>query len=284
MEYDENTILIFEGIHALQPQLRQGLASSNFGIYIHPNTSYVDQDGHTLLDARDLRLTRRIIRDNLHRGTPPLGTMQMWKDVLRGELLYMKPSSGTADVFVNTSHDYEPFLYAAVITGLLEQIEDAGENRETVERLLESYRHFFPIGTELVPQGLPHPGVHRRGRRMIPLPPGSAGGLLRPASPHPLQAAGRGPQGRLRRPRPGSAGAALWALPLHHPLPNSPTKKSSAGSPRSDGGIIFYSVTASPQKYSQTGHRPAHCKPRCRSSPSLWRPSPKASAPGALYC
>ena len=151
MEYDENTILIFEGIHALQPQLRQGLASSNFGIYIHPNTSYVDQDGHTLLDARDLRLTRRIIRDNLHRGTPPLGTMRMWKDVLRGELLYMKPSSGTADVFVNTSHDYEPFLYSAVITGLLEQIEDAGENRETVERLLQSYRHFFPIGTELVP-------------------------------------------------------------------------------------------------------------------------------------
>ena len=75
--------------------------------------------------------------------------MQMWKDVLRGELLYMKPSSGTADVFVNTSHDYEPFLYAAVITGLLEQIEDAGENRETVERL----RHFFPIGAELIPQG-----------------------------------------------------------------------------------------------------------------------------------
>lgn len=152
MEYDENTILIFEGIHALQPQLRQGLARSNFGIYIHPNTSYVDQDGRTLLDARDLRLTRRIIRDNLHRGTPPLGTMRMWKDVLRGELLYMKPSSGTADVFVNTSHDYEPFLYGAVITELLKQTQDPGENRETVDRLIESYRHFFPIGTELIPQ------------------------------------------------------------------------------------------------------------------------------------
>ena len=152
MEYDENTILIFEGIHALQPQLRQGRARSNFGIYIHPNTSYVDQDGRTLLDARDLRLTRRIIRDNLHRGTPPLGTMRMWKDVLRGELLYMKPSSGTADVFVNTSHDYEPFLYGAVITELLKQTQDPGENRETVDRLIESYRHFFPIGTELIPQ------------------------------------------------------------------------------------------------------------------------------------
>ncbi len=78
--------------------------------------------------------------------------MRMWKDVLRGELLYMKPSSGTADVFVNTSHDYEPFLYGAVITELLKQTQDPGENRETVDRLIESYRHFFPIGTELIPQ------------------------------------------------------------------------------------------------------------------------------------
>lgn len=153
MDYDENTILIFEGIHALQPQLRQGLASSNFGIYIHPNTNYVDKDGRILLDARDLRLTRRIIRDNLHRGTPPLGTMRMWRDVLRGELLYMKPSSGTADVFVNTSHDYEPFLYSGIITGLLEQITDPGEHRETVDRLIDSYRYFFSIGAELIPQG-----------------------------------------------------------------------------------------------------------------------------------
>ena len=153
MEYDENTILIFEGIHALQPQLRQGLASSNFGIYIHPNTNYVDKNGRVLLDARDLRLTRRIIRDNLHRGTPPLGTMNMWKDVLRGELLYMKPSSGTADVFVNTSHHYEPFLYSTIIAGLLEPIRDAGENRETVERLIDCYRFFFPIGTDMVPPG-----------------------------------------------------------------------------------------------------------------------------------
>ena len=54
---------------------------------------------------------------------------------------------------VHEAQQRQPFLYAAVITGLLEQIEDAGENRETVERLLESYRHFFPIGAELIPQG-----------------------------------------------------------------------------------------------------------------------------------
>ena len=150
MEYDDNTLLIFEGIHALHPSLREGLARC-FGIYIHPNTNYVDSSGHILLDARDLRLTRRIIRDSLHRGTPPLGTLQMWQDVLRGELLYMKPSSGTADVFVNTSHDYEPFLYSATILRLLEEMGDAGELQETADRLRESYRHFFSIGVELIP-------------------------------------------------------------------------------------------------------------------------------------
>ena len=75
----------------------------------------------------------------------------MWQDVLRGELLYMKPSSGTADVFVNTSHDYEPFLYSATILRLLEEMGDAGELQETADRLRESYRHFFSIGVELIP-------------------------------------------------------------------------------------------------------------------------------------
>lgn len=151
VDYDENTIIVFEGIHSLHPQLRDGLADCCFGIYIHPNTNFVDESGHVLLEARDLRLTRRIIRDSINRGTSPLGTLRMWKDVLRGELLYIRPNSGNADVYVNTCHDYEPFLYSASILQMLSEIEDAGEQRETVERLMEGFRHFFPIDIDLIP-------------------------------------------------------------------------------------------------------------------------------------
>lgn len=150
IDYDENTIIVFEGIHALHPRLRQGMRDC-LGIYIHPNTNYVDAAGKVVLDARDLRLVRRIIRDNLNRGTAPIGTIDMWDDVLRGELLYMKPDSRYADYSANTSHDYEPFLYCGPILQLLEGIREPGRHRETIERLIESFRAFFPIGDELVP-------------------------------------------------------------------------------------------------------------------------------------
>lgn len=151
VDYDENTIVIFEGIHSLHPQLREGLADCCFGIYIHPNTNFVDNDGSVILEARDLRLTRRILRDSINRGTSPLGTLEMWKDVLRGELLYIRPNCQYADVYVNTCHNYEPFLYSAPITRLLTEIKEPGEQKENVERLIESFRPFFSIGTGLIP-------------------------------------------------------------------------------------------------------------------------------------
>ena len=151
VDYDNNTIIIFEGIHSLHPLLRQGLADCCFGIYIHPNTNYVTPNGEVVLEARDLRLTRRIIRDSINRGTSPMGTLEMWKDVLRGELLYIRPNCDNADVFVNTSHDFEPFLYSKTITELLTQIPDAGEQKENVERLIESFSHFFSVSNGLIP-------------------------------------------------------------------------------------------------------------------------------------
>ncbi len=151
VDYDENTIIIYEGIHSLHPELRRGLADCCFGIYIHPNTNYVDENGEIILEARDLRLTRRIIRDSINRGTPPLGTLRMWKDVRRGEILYIRPNSQYADVYINTCHDYEPFLYTASIIEMLSAIKDAGDMQETVDRLLRSFRHFFSIDVGLVP-------------------------------------------------------------------------------------------------------------------------------------
>lgn len=151
VDYDDNTIIVYEGIHSLHPHLREGLADCCFGIYIHPNTNFVDEGGNVILDAHDLRLTRRIIRDSINRGTSPLGTLQMWKDVLRGELLYIRPNSGYADVYVNTCHDYEPFLYSASILKMLSEMEDAGDEAETVERLKQSFQYFFSIGVDLIP-------------------------------------------------------------------------------------------------------------------------------------
>ena len=86
-----------------------------------------------------------------------------------------------------------------------------------------------PPGAFCAPAGRRGPGRSPAALRAAsadfrPLRRASRPSGLRPASPHPLQAAGRGPQGG-RRSAPPSGGASGAPRPLHHPLPNSPHKK-----------------------------------------------------------
>ena len=98
-----------------------------------------------------------------------------------------------------------------------------------------------PPGAFCAPAGRRDPGRSPAALRAAsadfrPLRRASRPSGLRPASPPPPASRRPGPAGRaaLRAalggasgaPRPGSAGAALRALPLHHPLSNSsPHKK-----------------------------------------------------------
>ena len=68
VKYDANTCLILEGIHALNPKLMPNDSFSAWRVYISPHTQFLYQN-HILLTARQLRLTRRILRDTALRGT-----------------------------------------------------------------------------------------------------------------------------------------------------------------------------------------------------------------------
>jgi uridine kinase len=45
----------------------------------------------------------------------------MWPNVLAGEDLYIKPYKNTADYLINSTHAYEPMMYAQVLLPLLQQ-------------------------------------------------------------------------------------------------------------------------------------------------------------------
>lgn len=47
--------------------------------------------------------------------------MKMWDQVLRGEREYLHPFRKMADVHINTTHLYEPFLYASPFLRLMER-------------------------------------------------------------------------------------------------------------------------------------------------------------------
>ena len=99
--------IIIEGIHGLNNRLTARIPDSlKFKVYISPLTM-LNLDDHNRIRTTDARLLRRIVRDNLFRGTKPEDTMAMWASVRRGEEKYIFPFQEKADVMFNSALTYE---------------------------------------------------------------------------------------------------------------------------------------------------------------------------------
>ena len=99
--------IIIEGIHGLNDRLTATIpAHLKFKVYISPLTM-LNLDDHNRIRTTDARLLRRIVRDNLFRGTPPEETLDMWPSVRRGEEKYIFPFQEKADAMFNSALTYE---------------------------------------------------------------------------------------------------------------------------------------------------------------------------------
>lgn len=147
----EDSIVIFEGIHALHPRLEEHLTGdTRFKILI--NVSSAVNDGEqTLLSPREIRLLRRLIRDLRFRGSSLENTMDMWQQVVRGEDLYLFPYVDTADAVFDTTHGYELSLMRRELWPLLREYSVADPFAPTVRRLAEALSGFEPLSPERLP-------------------------------------------------------------------------------------------------------------------------------------
>ncbi len=104
-------ILVLEGIHALNPELRTDLSSHRISkIYISELTC-LNLDDHNRIRTTDARLLRRIVRDYQFRGSSAIDTLNMWKNVREGEEKWVFPYQEQADFVFNSVLHYElPFL------------------------------------------------------------------------------------------------------------------------------------------------------------------------------
>ncbi len=128
VKIDNNTILIVEGLHALNPELihyKKGI-DSTYKIYISPNSNFYLKN-KIVLESKDLRLMRRCLRDYYHRGVSIAQSMNTWKHTIESENLYIHPYKNTVDYIINSTHRYELMLYAKYLKPLLMQTEG---NRE----------------------------------------------------------------------------------------------------------------------------------------------------------
>jgi uridine kinase len=106
-------ILVLDCLHGFYPPMIEGIdASVIFRLYIEAmNPLYesvlmkplVDMDWKVerLTRFEDVRLLRRMLRDEVHRNHPPLSTLLHWHYVRQGELFSIIPLKSLADCVVN---------------------------------------------------------------------------------------------------------------------------------------------------------------------------------------
>lgn len=146
-----DTPIIIEGIHALNELLTASIPKhQKFKIYISPQTQ-LHIDDHNPISITELRLLRRIVRDQQFRGTPASETMAMWPSVRRGEFKWIYPFQKEADYVFNSELSYELAVLKKYAIQQLRAIPTDSEYFITANRLLKFLKYFVDINDKLVP-------------------------------------------------------------------------------------------------------------------------------------
>ena len=123
---------------------------NKFKIYISP-LAFLNVDDDNRISMTDIRLIRRMVRDNRTRGYSPSKTLASWASVRLGEEKYVFPFQDQADVVFNSSLAYELGVMKPYAEPLLYSIKDDDPEYLTAFRLLELFKYVLPIPSEDVP-------------------------------------------------------------------------------------------------------------------------------------
>lgn len=151
LRLESDSVLILEGIHALNPLLTECVDSSRiFRIYISGLTTYLLPDG-TVFPTTDNRLLRRMVRDSKFRNSTAQQTISRWPSVRRGEEKWIVPFQSNADVNFCTGYQYEIALLKHHALPLLEGVMPDESEYEEAQRLIKVCGLYNEIPVEILP-------------------------------------------------------------------------------------------------------------------------------------
>ena len=151
IQMNENDILIVEGLHALSEELLKDIPKDKkFKIYISPLV-YLNIDDDNRINLTDIRLLRRMVRDNRTRGYNSSHTLSTWSEVRDGEEKYVFGYQDKADIIFNTFLAYELAVLKVYAEPLLYQIKEDDPEYLTAVRLIKLLDLILPLPSEDVP-------------------------------------------------------------------------------------------------------------------------------------
>ena len=145
------SVLIIEGIHALNPLLTRHIDDSlKFKIYISALTS-ISLDDHNWIPTRDNRLLRRIIRDYNKGAFTARETIAQWKNVCAAEDQWIFPYQETADVMFNSALNIEFAVLRPHAEVILGSVPKNCPEYTDAHRLMKFIHFFIPVSDKEIP-------------------------------------------------------------------------------------------------------------------------------------
>ncbi|MCX7884861.1 MAG: nucleoside kinase [Caloramator sp.] len=139
---DKDSILIIEGIHGLNETLTSSVPKENkYKIYISALTQ-LNIDDHNRIPTTDVRLLRRIVRDNMSRGRDAQATILSWPQVREGEEKNIFPYQEEADIMFNSTLVYEMSILKKYAEPLLKIVDTKSSAYIEAMRLLSFLGYF----------------------------------------------------------------------------------------------------------------------------------------------
>ncbi|MFI3269647.1 MAG: nucleoside kinase [Rikenellaceae bacterium] len=151
LSLNDNSILIVEGIHGLNPRLTPEIDPALiYRVYASCFTT-IAMDNASRIASADNRLLRRMVRDNTQRGANGERTLARWESVRRGEERHIFPYQENADRMINTALFYEISVLKPYAEKILREVPNTGVEFEEASRMLKFLDHFIEISPDEIP-------------------------------------------------------------------------------------------------------------------------------------
>lgn len=154
--YREHTIMsdeiiIFEGIQAVYPEITSLFETGYKGIFIDVNED-VCING-VCFTKNEIRLIRRIVRDEKFRGATPEFTFYLWESVRDNEEKNIFPNKDICEIQIDSFMCYELFLMKSYLVNVLSDFDKNSKYYDKAMALLEKVKSFDEIKYDYIPKG-----------------------------------------------------------------------------------------------------------------------------------
>ncbi len=151
LRLDDSSILLVEGIHALNPELTNLVPeAAKFRIFINTVTS-ISLDDHNCIPTSDNRLLRRIVRDYNKGAFSARETIANWPNVRRAEVKWIYPFQESADVLFNSAYLVEFAVLRTHAERILSTVPKNCPEYSEAHRLLHFLHYFVPVSDKELP-------------------------------------------------------------------------------------------------------------------------------------